>query len=139
MPLHVGKLLRSKERSPLRSASPAPAGHGTEPSVPVKQHPKPPTGLVTVFDPVEASLDIVAVHGLNGHREETWTAENRVNWLRDLLPKDLPTARIFSWGYDASTHSTTEVSVSYLFQHSGQLLVDLKNHREKTYVRVLSL
>ncbi|KAF2813519.1 uncharacterized protein BDZ99DRAFT_438751 [Mytilinidion resinicola] len=30
---------------------------------------------------------IVAVYGLNGHCEKTWTAGNGVNWLRDLLPQ----------------------------------------------------
>lgn len=28
---------------------------------------------------------IVAVHGLDGHRESTWTAENGVLWLKALL------------------------------------------------------
>ncbi|KAL6362010.1 hypothetical protein LRP88_05493 [Fusarium phalaenopsidis] len=45
------------------------------------------------------------MHGLNGHREKTWTAENGVHWLRDLLPEDLPQARILCWGYDANTHA----------------------------------
>ena len=35
----------------------------------------------------ENLVDIVAIHGLNGHYEETWTATLRdgtkVNWLRD--------------------------------------------------------
>ena len=44
---------------------------------------------------------IVAVHGLDGKREKSWTAMNGVNWLRDLLPFDIPQARIFTWGYEA--------------------------------------
>jgi hypothetical protein len=44
-------------------------------------------------------------NGLNGHCEKTWTTDNGANWLRDLLPHDLPNARILSWGYDANTHS----------------------------------
>ncbi|KAK7937620.1 uncharacterized protein PG986_014488 [Apiospora aurea] len=50
---------------------------------------------------------IVAVYGLNGHREKTWTARNGVHWLHDLLPTDTPHARIMSWGYDANTHSSS--------------------------------
>jgi hypothetical protein len=38
------------------------------------------------------------------------TADNSVHWLRDLLPHDLPGARIFNWGYDANTHSGSWVS-----------------------------
>ncbi|CAN9218325.1 unnamed protein product [Alternaria alternata] len=51
---------------------------------------------------------IVAVHGLNGHREKTWTTSGGVNWLRELLPHDLPNARILSWGYDANTQQLAQ-------------------------------
>jgi hypothetical protein len=37
-------------------------------------------------------------YSVNGHREKTWTAENGVHWLRDLLPEDLPQARILCGG-----------------------------------------
>ncbi|CAN9148983.1 unnamed protein product [Alternaria alternata] len=65
-------------------------------------------GVQVVCEGTDPVVDIVAVHGLNGHCEKTWTAGNSidsVNWLRDLLPHDLPNARILSWGYDANTHS----------------------------------
>ena len=53
---------------------------------------------------------IVALHGLNGHREKTWTFEGKgkskdVLWLRDLLPPIIPNARIWTWGYDSRTRS----------------------------------
>ncbi|KAH7109021.1 hypothetical protein EDB81DRAFT_954385 [Dactylonectria macrodidyma] len=41
------------------------------------------------------AVDIVAIHGLNGHREKTWIDKTtRVNWLSDpsCLPKDIPHA-----------------------------------------------
>ncbi|KAH3938661.1 hypothetical protein HBH98_243260 [Parastagonospora nodorum] len=59
-------------------------------------------GLQVVAEGTNPTVDIVAVHGLNGHREKTWTAGSGVNgvdsinWLRDLLPHDLPNARILS-------------------------------------------
>jgi hypothetical protein len=68
------------------------------------------------------------VHGLNGHCEKTW------NWLRDLLPHDLPNARILSWGYDANTHSSSRVSCQYLFDHARTLVSDLCLEREVTQV-----
>ena len=76
---------------------------------------------------------IVAVHGLNGHREETWTV-NHVNWLRDFLPSDIPNARILSWGYDANTHSTSTISAQYLYDHAKTLVSDLCLKRRLTKV-----
>ncbi|OCK96149.1 uncharacterized protein K441DRAFT_657484 [Cenococcum geophilum 1.58] len=72
--------------------------------------PKVPQGLQVVTEGIDPIVDIIAVHGLNGHRDETWTAGNGVNWLRDLLPQDLPNARIMAWGYDANTYSRSRVS-----------------------------
>ena len=43
---------------------------------------------------------IVAVHGLGGHPYKTWT-EGRRLWLRDFLPKAVPEARVFTFGYDS--------------------------------------
>jgi hypothetical protein len=47
---------------------------------------------------VALGRSIVAIHGLNGHREKTWTAKNKVNWLRDanILSTIIPNARIIS-------------------------------------------
>ncbi|KAF2008310.1 hypothetical protein BU24DRAFT_360647, partial [Aaosphaeria arxii CBS 175.79] len=74
---------------------------------------------------------IVAVHGLNGHRDKTWTAANGTHWLRDLLPKDNPNARIFCWGYDANTHGE-RVSHQFLHDHAEQLVSDLCLKRKRT-------
>ncbi|KAF1963896.1 hypothetical protein BU23DRAFT_123474 [Bimuria novae-zelandiae CBS 107.79] len=91
-------------------------------------------GLHVVCEGIDPVVDIVAVHGLNGHCEKTWTAFNGVNWLRDLLPHDLPRARILSWGYDANTHSRSRVSCQYLFDHARTLLSDLCLERQITEV-----
>ena len=38
----------------------------------------------------DADVDIVAVHGLGGHFEETWTdSDSKQLWLRDFLPSQL--------------------------------------------------
>lgn len=78
---------------------------------------------------------IVAIHGLNGHRDKTWTASNNVNWLSDLLPHDIPNARVITWGYDANTHSSSRVSCQYLYDHARQLVSDLCRKRELTEVQ----
>lgn len=60
--------------------------------------------------------DFVAIHGITGDYEATWTFKNgtsynktsivpNLNWIRDYLPhdlaKDFHPARVFSFGYDA--------------------------------------
>ena len=45
---------------------------------------------------------VVAIHGFNGDPFKTWThKESDVLWLRDLLPEELPNARIMTYGYNA--------------------------------------
>jgi hypothetical protein len=89
--------------------------------------------LCLLYDAADL-LSIVAVHGLNGHRDETWTAANGKHWLRDLLPNDLPHARIFCWGYDANTHSG-RISCQYLYDHAKTIVSDLCLERQLTNVR----
>ena len=72
-------------------------------------------------------------------REKTWTAENGVHWLRDLLPEDLPHARILCWGYDVKTHATDRVSWQYLYDHARTLVSDLCRKRKLTNVGALRL
>jgi hypothetical protein len=80
---------------------------------------------------------IVAVHGslsLEEKREKKWTAENGVNWLQDLLPSDIPQARIFSWGYDAKAHDKSTIKSPTLYDHARNLVSDLCRERGVTEV-----
>ncbi|KAF2178451.1 hypothetical protein K469DRAFT_718263 [Zopfia rhizophila CBS 207.26] len=125
--------------NPFRSSSKAKTP--TEPSTSsasaesAKRASGTPQGLRVVAEGINPIVDIVAVHGLNGHRDKTWTASNGVNWLRDLLPQDLPNARIMTWGYDANTHSGSRVSCQYLYDHARSLVADLCLKRQLTKVR----
>lgn len=74
------------------------------------------------------------MHGLNGHRDKTWTADNGIHWLRDLLPDDIPRARIFCWGYDANTHSGSQVSYMYIYDHALELISELCRKRKLSNV-----
>ena len=81
-------------------------------------------------------LSIVAVHGLNGHRESTWTAQgSQTNWLRDLLPVDIPNTRILSYGYNSRTHKAENLSLQSIYEHAITLLQDLCTYRRNTKVR----
>jgi hypothetical protein len=46
-------------------------------------------------------VDIIAIHGLGGTLYETWTHENGVLWLRDIVPKELSGVRVYTFGYDS--------------------------------------
>ncbi|KAI1376310.1 hypothetical protein F4677DRAFT_445568 [Hypoxylon crocopeplum] len=71
--------------------------------------------LKVLVDPPEpASVDIVAVHGLNPlheklHAEATWTAGGKL-WLKDFLPKRVPGARIMLFGYNSNVAFQTPSS-----------------------------
>ncbi|KAG7403952.1 Nephrocystin-3 [Fusarium oxysporum f. sp. raphani] len=115
------RLLRPTQAPTQGSPSAAPA--------PALEHPQ---GLNVLSEGTDPIVDIVAIHGLNGHREKTWTAENGIHWLRDLLPDDAPRARILSWGYDANTHAASGTSSLFLYDHARTLVADLSRKRKLT-------
>lgn len=77
---------------------------------------------------------IVAIHGLNGHRERTWTASNGVNWLRDLVPSDIPKSRIMSYGYNVNVfdHDGHGLNQQSVYDHARTLVSDLVLKRQLT-------
>lgn len=76
------------------------------------------------------TIDLVAIHGLGGGWEKTWTDKNtNQNWLRDFLPKDSPELRIMSWGYDSAVLGSSSVGNMTTFAQA--LLADLKACRSK--------
>jgi hypothetical protein len=86
-------------------------------------------GMFILREPLSigpGEVDIVAIHGLNGHFLKTWSSESvfvnttafgpanpqanlfpkssgrrPVNWLMDFLPEKVPEARIMSFGYNS--------------------------------------
>ncbi|KUJ19713.1 uncharacterized protein LY89DRAFT_716235 [Mollisia scopiformis] len=62
-------------------------------------------GLFDLYSPPaeEIEVDVVAVHGLNGDWEMTWTETTTGNmWLRDFVPIQCPKFRVMSFGYDST-------------------------------------
>lgn len=87
------------------------------------------------IQPLKPNLSdsIVAIHGLNGHREKTWSSNGHI-WLRDFLPARIPKARIITWGYDANTHGRSEISKQLLYDHAINLITELSRERRVTDV-----
>jgi hypothetical protein len=74
------------------------------------------------------TIDVVAVHGLQGHPFRTWTHENGNLWLKDDLPEDVPSARILTFGYDSTIAFSR--SVATIEDIALQLLTGLYIERE---------
>ncbi|MCJ1462542.1 hypothetical protein MMC07_001144 [Pseudocyphellaria aurata] len=100
-----------------------------------------PWGLKELCPGRDPILDIVAVHGLNGHREKTWTCHSEagedrgVLWLQDLLPKRIPRARVWTWGYDSRTHTRSHreyLTTKRLYEHGRELVFDLDSARRES-------
>ncbi|KAF8523906.1 hypothetical protein BU17DRAFT_85349 [Hysterangium stoloniferum] len=87
----------------------------------------PGFGIKVLVPGTSPSIDIVAIHGFDGHREKSWTADNGKLWLRDFLPQTIPTARILSYGYDAYTKRSSEQT---LYGRAQDFLARLSMLRE---------
>jgi hypothetical protein len=88
-------------------------------------------GLRVLHDPAEPLVDIIFVHGLTGDSYDTWLeAESGIYWPVHLLSKDVPDARILTFGYDADvTKLLGPVSQNNLRDHAAVLLTELANVR----------
>ncbi|KAF8529764.1 hypothetical protein BU17DRAFT_79864 [Hysterangium stoloniferum] len=89
-------------------------------------------GIKVLVEGISPNIDIVAIHGLDGHREQSWTAENGTLWLKDLLPQRFPHARVATYGYDASTGSQSNKINETLYGHAENFISRLALLRNKT-------
>ena len=79
-------------------------------------------------------ISIIFVHGLRGHRLNTWTKQG-ICWPKDLLAKEpgLSNVRILSFGYDSRIFVLGgQASLNSLFKHSIGLLNGLCRERDDT-------
>ncbi|MCJ1260408.1 hypothetical protein MMC22_000269 [Lobaria immixta] len=90
-------------------------------------------GITQLYSGEDPVVDIIAIHGLNGHALKTWTSEeSQSSWLQDkeMLPKILRNARILTWGYDANvTALLGSTSSDRILQHAQTLVANLEADR----------
>ncbi|KAJ0123518.1 hypothetical protein J7T55_011983 [Diaporthe amygdali] len=91
------------------------------------------SGGLTVLHPTgddgKALVDIITVHGLSGHPQNTWTNfDTQHYWPRESLPVDVPMARIMAFGY-STTVSPFNKSTAIVSDVAKQLISHLINKR----------
>jgi ankyrin repeat domain-containing protein 50 len=88
---------------------------------------------VTTAGEARCSVDIVALHGINGDAYNTWTHRNGKLWLRDFLAQQLPGARIFTFGYPSEV--ALNLATGRLGDYARSLLEELNCVRHTAEVR----
>jgi hypothetical protein len=84
---------------------------------------------VTKVGEARCSVDIIALHGLNGDAYDTWTHQNGKLWLRDFLAQQLPGSRVFTFGYPSEVAFT--LATGQLGEFARSLLEEL-NYTRRT-------
>lgn len=133
-------LLRKLARS--RSASFPTAGYSSTPNGPLPDGPLQSlqqTRGVTLFQvypqpesSTETDIDIIAIHGLDTKSPDTWVWEPKganINWLKqsDMLPKRIPTARIFTCDWPADLLEQTGSVQKTIDEFARLLLAGIKS------------
>ncbi|KAI9452030.1 Alpha/Beta hydrolase protein, partial [Russula earlei] len=77
---------------------------------------------------------IIAIHGLDGHAFNSWTA-NGVMWLRDLLPEQVPDARVLLYGYNANL--VKDASRSRIKEHARLFIKSMQGLEEIQKRRII--
>lgn len=98
---------------------------------------KPKCGIKVLHEPPNAIVDLVFVHGITGHRDYTWSADQSGEpWPKLLLAPLIPEARILTFGYDASVIGFWRgISGNSIAEHSDNLLSALSCFRSEAEFR----
>ncbi|KAH8726768.1 hypothetical protein GQ44DRAFT_158670 [Phaeosphaeriaceae sp. PMI808] len=91
----------------------------------------------------ESIVDIVAIHGLGAHPDDTWSRRRNgeseyVNWLSDprMLPQAVPNARIMRYGYESGWFGKQQIK-SRTSTVAKRLLIALRRERKASTKRPL--
>ncbi|KAI9787480.1 MAG: hypothetical protein M1839_000009 [Geoglossum umbratile] len=85
--------------------------------------------LRSAGESLDLTVDIVAIHGLNGDPTRTWTTSKGAFWLKDFLPLDVPGARVMNFGYNATAAFGN--SIADFEDHARSLLTSLDDARQR--------
>ena len=89
-----------------------------------------PRGIKIWHEPHVPDVDIVFVHGLTGDRDRTCCVPGGAPWPQVDLSRDLPNARILTFGHDVYISNWKHVvSGNRLGSHAKNLLNDLAAYR----------
>ncbi|KAL2283974.1 hypothetical protein FJTKL_09215 [Diaporthe vaccinii] len=105
---------------------------GSDASTLLPNQPVVSGGLTVLHPPIDdgtALVDIITVHGLSGHPQNTWTnLDTKHYWPMESLPGDVPRARIMAFGY-STTVSPFNTSTAIVSDVAKQLISHLINKR----------
>ncbi|KAE9375017.1 ankyrin [Stipitochalara longipes BDJ] len=87
-------------------------------------------GLTVLSNPTDADLDIVFLHGLNGHPHDSFASHKTGFYWPSEFAKNVPSVRAMAFGYIADFSSGSHNSMG-IRQHAESLLVNLRNNRQK--------
>lgn len=86
-------------------------------------------------------ISVIFVHGLNGHPQNTWTADRtKTFWLHDLLPNNVKRekARILTYGYNAVVYAFMgSASSERVHHHAQNLIANVHANRSASILTVL--
>ncbi|KAK0734065.1 hypothetical protein B0T26DRAFT_746020 [Lasiosphaeria miniovina] len=78
------------------------------------------------------NIDIVLVHGVNGHPLKTWKdADSNTLWPKHWLPKVFPQGRVFSFGYNADMYRNN--SAAGIRDNARTLLSYVESERDSRH------
>ncbi|KAI5777156.1 ankyrin repeat-containing domain protein [Geopyxis carbonaria] len=93
------------------------------------------TGLTSLHAPPAAAaaspnvVDIIFIHGYNSHPKGGWTKENGTFWPAELLPPEVPTGRVWTWGWDSTQLFGDGYCRAHFRELAQMLLRDVANAR----------
>lgn len=89
-------------------------------------------GIRPLHTPTMYDVDIVFLHGITGRPDKTFfDAKTDTYWPVHILSRDIPNARLFSFGYDADVAKFVEpTGKNTIEDHASDLVNDLSNDRD---------
>ncbi|EEU40088.1 uncharacterized protein NECHADRAFT_76027 [Fusarium vanettenii 77-13-4] len=87
-------------------------------------------GITVLYGDENSEVDIVILHGLNGHPQSTWTHDSKFFWPWELKNK-VKNARVMVFGYNADVTSSFADNLIRIRDIGRMLLSDLVVERQE--------